>query len=90
MSDMAKQKRISARLSAQTAEKLQRIIKATDSNMSQVIAKAIDVYFAESIKRQAGSWKALEKVGFVGCAKGPIDLSENYKRYLTEDLTKKL
>ena len=87
---MSKQKRISARLSAESAEKLKRIIKATDSNMSQVIARAIDVYFAEAVKRQAGSWKALEKTGFIGCARGAVDLSENYKRYLSEDLSKKI
>ena len=86
---MSKPKRISARLSAATAEKLTRIIEATNSNMSEVLAQAIDRYFTEAVKRQAGGWKALEKSGFVGCAQGPADLSENYKNYLTESLSKK-
>ncbi len=87
---MKKLKRITAHLNSATAEKLKRIIKATDSNMSQVIEKAIDVYFAKIVAHKVGSWKALQDAGFIGCATGPVDLSENYKDYLTEGLAEKV
>lgn len=81
---MKKAKRINARLSAQSARKLTQIIERTGSNMSQVIEKAIEVYFTEAVQREEGGWRALETVGFIGCAEGPRDSSANYKRYLTE------
>ena len=87
---MTKSKRISARLKAETAQKLKRIIAATRSNMSCVIGNAIDAYFAEVVTRQKGNWKALEKFGFIGCARGPRDLSRKYKSYLSESLEKKI
>ena len=87
---MTKSKRVSARLNTKTEEKLKQIIRKTGSNMSEVIERAIDVYFAESVQRKGSGWKALSEVGFIGCAEGPKDLSENYKNYLTDTMAKKL
>lgn len=87
---MRKEKRISARLSNDTAKKLKRIIDKTNSNMSEVIAKAIEFYFSQTLKKEDINPKTFLHSGFIGCGNGPKDLSENYKKYLTEELGKKL
>lgn len=90
LDDMKKVARISARITLSASDKLKRIIEATNSNMSETIEKAIDLYFAEAVKRSPGSWKQLEKMGFIGCGEGPADLSTNYKKYFLDGIEKKV
>lgn len=90
MSDMRDLKRISARLRPEIAYKLTRIREETGSNMSEVICRAIELYFAESVSSRDRGWEALSEVGFVGCAEGDADLSTRYKDDLNRSLPKKI
>lgn len=79
--------RVNARLDAKHAEKLEALARATGASVSDVIRDAIDHYHAAIPGGSAQARKALAKL--VGCASGPRDLSQQYKRYLAKDLAAK-
>ncbi len=82
--------RVNARLDAERMRKLEQLAKTTGLSISDVIRDAIDLY-AETKQTQNGpsAYEIMQRIGFIGCAKGPKDLSTNYKKYLTESLQKK-
>jgi hypothetical protein len=79
--------RINARLDARRAGKLQELARATGNSVSDVIREAIDYYHASHPRGTQRGRAALRKL--VGSARGPSDLSQQYKRYLAEDLAGK-
>jgi Ribbon-helix-helix protein, copG family len=82
--------RVNARLDADRMRKLEQLAKATGLSLSDVIRDAID-HYADVKQAQNGpsAYEIMQRIGFIGCAKGPKDLSSNYKKYLTESLQKK-
>ncbi len=82
--------RVNARLDADRMRKLEQLAKATGLSLSDVIRDAID-HYADAKQAQNGpsTYEIMQRIGFIGCAKGPKDLSSNYKKYLTESLQKK-
>ena len=86
---MLKTKRISARLSLRSAEKLKALIKLNDSNMSQVIADAIDRYYQTQMHEDKSPYSIIKESGFIGVGEDAADASSNYKELLTKSLSKK-
>ena len=82
--------RVNARLDADRMGKLEQLAKSTGLSISDVIRDAID-HYAELMSTQSGpsAYEIMQSIGFIGCAKGPKDLSANYKKYLTQGLQKK-
>ena len=51
---------------------------------------AIESFHSRGMASEAiPPYKLARQAGIIGCAKGPGDLSKNYKKYLTADLEKK-
>jgi Ribbon-helix-helix protein, copG family len=82
--------RVNARLDANRMRKLEQLASATGLSISDVIRDAID-HYADVRQAQNGpsAYEIMQRIGFIGCAKGPKDLASNYKKYLTESLQKK-
>ena len=82
--------RVNARLDANRMRKLEQLAKTTGLSLSDVIRDAID-HYADAKQTESGpsAYEIMHRIGFIGCAKGPKDLSSNYKKYLTESLQKK-
>ena len=71
--------RINVRLDQEYASKLSYLMKATESTVSDVIKRAIDLYYADLQTRQAKPAEIWKQSGFIGCAEGSENLSEDYK-----------
>ena len=57
--------------------------------MTDVIKRSIERYY-EEVRRGGGDTQALlESSGFIGCAEGEPDLYSDYKRTLTDSLSRK-
>lgn len=82
--------RVNARLDANRMRKLEQLASDTGLSISDVIRDAID-YYADAMQAQSGptAYDIMQRIGFIGCAKGPKDLATNYKKYLSEGLQKK-
>lgn len=82
--------RVNARLDADRMRKLEQLADTTGLSISDVIRDAID-HYADAKKAQSGpsAYEIMQRIGFIGCAKGPKDLAVNYKKYLAESLRKK-
>ena len=81
--------RISARLDPDHAEKLEFLASATRQGKTELLKAAIDVYYRQVVTSHRRPAEALQESGFVGCATGPADLSEHYKKDLLESLSGK-
>jgi hypothetical protein len=89
-SNNLRSRKVNARVTPDIAEKLQEIVRATGSSMSEVIANAIEAYYAQGMRMSAATpYEIAVQSGIIGCAAGPKDLSRNYKRLLTESLEEK-
>lgn len=77
--------KISAQLDADLTDKMKYLMRSRGESVSDIIKASIEEYY-ERCKGQADSAQILEQTGFIGCAEGPVDLSENYKEYLDDDL----
>ena len=78
--------RVNARLDEARAAKLAELQALTRQSASDVLKQAIDCLHRE---RTADARKQLDGLlasDFVGCAEGPPDLAEQYKRHLTDSL----
>ena len=91
MTNVAREKvvvyRINARLDARRAGKLNALARATGASVSDVIRDAIDHYHSSVAGGGSEGLRTLDKL--VGCARGPRELSRNYKHLLTESLAVK-
>jgi hypothetical protein len=86
MTTRVRTKRINARLSDDVARKLSYLERRTHMTTTDVVRESIERYYA-AVSRDGEPGSAF--AGFIGCADGPEDLSESYKRALSESLEKK-
>jgi predicted DNA-binding protein len=85
----AKHARINARLPAEVARKVAYLESRTKMSTTEVVLESIERYYAAMTEGDGTAADALAKAGFIGCAKGPADLSRSYKTELTRSLAKK-
>ncbi len=81
--------RINARLDASAVRKLEALKRRTGRSTSEIIRVALDQLFEKGFPSPAGAEAILRASGFVACAKGPEDLSTDYKRALSTSLRRK-
>lgn len=87
-----KETRINARLDHECAEDLEFIRQVTGAS---TVTDALKYSISEVANRlrqsrsEGSKMKALLMSGFVGCATGPTDLSENYKELLDAEWSRK-
>jgi hypothetical protein len=74
--------RINARLGAELSRKLAAVQRRTKQPLTDIVTASLELYCDKALAT-GGSFAALCDAGFVGCADGPRDLSENYKEELT-------
>jgi hypothetical protein len=82
--------RVNARFDPDTARKLRELMVLKNLTVLQALKQAVDTLHGKIAR--AGRPTAYEialKVGLIGCAEGPRDLSTNYKRYVHEYLARK-
>lgn len=84
-------RRVNARFDAQTARKLDELMRARKLNVTEALKAAIDtLHGALAGERRPTSYEVALKVGLIGCGDGgPEDLSAEYKRYLLEGWSEK-
>ncbi|MDO3386822.1 ribbon-helix-helix protein, CopG family [Gilvimarinus sp. SDUM040013] len=78
--------RINARVEQEYIDKLEVLKNQQHSSMTQVLKMAIDEYYASHMSKAAAQREALLGGGFIGCGEGGEDLSEAYKKELSESL----
>lgn len=81
--------RINARLDDRRSQKLEYLIRATDQAISEIVKRAIDVYYTQVRESQPRPADILSRSGFVGCGEADPELSERYKEDLAELLAAK-
>lgn len=81
--------RINARLDEDHRRKLEYLMRATGSRVSDIIKQAIDVLYDRAEQSGGHPGKLLIRSGFVGCGKGPEDLSGQYKEELKRTVAAK-
>lgn len=81
--------RVNARLDDERATKLAQLQSMTGSSVSDVLKRAIDNLHREQVVRSRGKLDGLTSSDFIGCAEGPPDLADDYKRYIAGDLEDK-
>lgn len=78
--------RINARLDDERAAKLVELQSSTHRSASDILKLAIDCLHKEHKALCRKNIQRLLSSDFIGCAEGPQDLAESYKRYLADDL----
>lgn len=81
--------RVNARLDEARAAKLVELRALTGQSASEVLKQAIDCLHRERTADARNQLDGLPSSDFVGCAEGPADLAEHYKRHLTDSLADK-
>ena len=81
--------RINARLDDSHSQKLEFLIRVTSLGISDVLKRAIDVYYDQVYATRPQAAEILGRSGFIGCAEAEPDLSERYKEDLQELLAAK-
>ncbi|MGF1613495.1 MAG: ribbon-helix-helix protein, CopG family [Gammaproteobacteria bacterium] len=76
--------RINARLDDEHAGKLSYLMKATESSVSEVVKRAIDLYYSELQSQQVKPVNIWKRSGFIGCCEGPDEISARYKEAFRE------
>jgi predicted transcriptional regulator len=76
--------RISARLDDSRSQKLDFLANATHLGTSEIVKRAIDVYYEKVRSARHRPAAILEGAGFVGCGEADPDLSGRYKKDLAE------
>jgi len=83
-------RRVNARFDAETARKLDDLMRAKKLNVTEALKRAIEaLHRTVANERRPTPYEVALKVGLIGCAEGPEDLSTSSKRYLYEYLAKK-
>jgi predicted DNA-binding protein len=85
----ARAHRINARLSPELAQKVAYLERRTHMSTTEVVRESIDRYYAAMTEENGASAHALESAGFIGCARGPADLSSSYKTELGRSIGNK-
>ena len=81
--------RVNARLDEVRAAKLAELRALTGQSASGVLKHAIDCLHREQVAQARRQLDGLLSSDFVGCAEGPPDLGDSYKRHLTDSLAAK-
>jgi hypothetical protein len=81
--------RINARLDEEHSQKLVQLRKQNNLSVSDVVKQAIDLMYTLQKAEPKKKLKVLLTSDFVGCGRGPKDLSTRYKAYLAEGLEEK-
>ena len=90
MSDMRSTAvRINARLAPRLARKVAAVQRQTRKTLTVIVRESLEAYCDSSLRGGGSAAAALEANGFVGCAEGPVDLSERYKADLSVSLRRK-
>lgn len=71
--------RISVRLDERSAHRLDQLVRSTESSISEVLKKAIDLYFAELRSSSRSAAGILQDTGFLAGFAAEPDLSDDYK-----------
>ena len=79
-------KRINARLDDDLARKVEALCKRTGQSTTEIVKASLESYYIAATKKENAAALLSD---LVGCAGGPADLSENYKRHLTRSLQRK-
>jgi hypothetical protein len=81
--------RINARLDETHSHKLDYLMQVTGDSVTEVIKRAIDVYFEQVQQSPSHALDILSRMGFIGSGHAAPDLSESYKKELSKDLDRK-
>ena len=81
--------RISARLDAAHAARLNLLRRSTGLPLSDLVKRGIDLLYDEQLKKSRVPGEVLQSTKFIASGEGPRDLSENYKEDLAELLDSK-
>ncbi len=71
--------RINARLDDSRSRKLAYLVRATSQATTEIVKRAIDLYYEKETATRRSAAEVLHSVGFVGSGKASPDLSTNYK-----------
>jgi hypothetical protein len=80
---------VNAQVNDDIANKLNFIQAQTKQDLSEILKKAIELYYQTLKTPQKTPLQILEESGLIGCFEDDPNLSSNYKQVLTESLTKK-
>lgn len=81
--------RINARLDSELSPKIRFLTKATGLTVTEIVKKALVLFYEQIRGGRTDPLSALQKAGFIGCASGPQDLSRNYKKALLKTWVQK-
>lgn len=81
--------RINARLDEQSSEMLAYLRQQTQEHTTDVIKRALALYYQQVKGQSAHSAQQLINSPFIGCGATDTGLSSNYKTLLTDSLAKK-
>ena len=81
--------RINARLDQDRTRKVEALRQITQMTVSEIVKRAIDVYYREVRQDRPNPAEILAASGFIGAARAGRDLSEGYKSHLAESLNSK-
>lgn len=76
--------RINARLDSELSPKIRFLTKTTGLTVTEIVKKALTVFYEQIRGERTEPLLALRKAGFIGCASGPQDLSRHYKKALLQ------
>lgn len=74
--------RINARLDDSRSRKLAYLARATNQATTEIVKRAIDIYYEQETATRRSPAEVLNSVGFVGSGKASPDLSSDYKSEL--------
>ncbi len=78
--------RINARLDEDHRRKLEYLMRATGSRVSDIVKQAIDALYERAERSRSRPEKLLTNSGFVGCGEGSEGLSVQYKDALQKTI----
>ena len=84
-----KTRRISARVSAAVAAKLEDLAQQRGSSVSEAIAAAVESSYAQLCGNTRRSQEIFRRTRFVGCGADSPSLSKRYKSLLKKTLVRK-
>ena len=82
-------RRINARLPPEVAQKVAYLERRRNKSTTQVVLESIEHYYLALTDESGKAAERFEEAGFVGCARGPVDLSSSYKADLARSLEHK-
>ncbi len=81
--------RLNARIDDELARKLATLRRVLRMSTTEVVKRSIEHYYQVAVTSGASVAELVGASGLVGCARGPRDLSINYKDELARALAKK-